>query len=265
MADLVWNQKHNEFIHIFTRDETIKKMHAKVHSYRNKANNALKAPMNRYIYYDEHERFPGLNSVVGFKNSRNRGRYAITNEEIPACRKIGAVEAFASVVDKTEIPYCLTCHKTEVPFQYCDDCQNVVFCSQRCMDQNSTHTYECGSNFHNTEFGADIDIKCAIQMVFQSLTMNGGRVPKLIDAVKTLLSRTQHITHPIPTWTDTPEWRFKCIMRLQANANAPNLLPRTYQAYVIIMQLDEIASLFRSEEHREFLQHLLAHFLTPGE
>lgn len=105
--------------------------------------------------------------------------------------------------------------------------------------------------------GADIGIKCVIQMVFESLVIFDGNVEDLIGAVRTLLR--PNINQLAPTRTNTPEWRFKCIMRLQGRAE--DLMPRTYQAFVIIMRLDEIAARFRTGEQQKFLQHLLAHFL----
>lgn len=94
---------------------------------------------------------------------------------------------------------------------------------------------------------------------FESLAIHNHDVEYLIDVMQKLLGKKNQLTHPTPTRTDTPEWRFKCIMRLQGHAE--DLMPRKYQVFFIIMRLVAISSRFQNDEQQRFLQLLLAHFL----
>lgn len=147
----------------------------------------------------------------------------------------------------------------------CQTCGNVAFCNEDCLINNREHTYECGTQFHSIEFGGDIEIKLAIQLVLTSLSIYGGNVDELFEAVRNLLNDDNKIELDIPTRVSTDAHRFEFIMRLCVRDD-PSLGCNVFEAFSIMMQFEEIQNLITTDEHKYSLQHLLAHFfmVIPG-
>lgn len=241
--------------------------------------NRQKAPMCRFRESEtERPEFPGISNCVTFGTNATRGRHAIASELINPCRTIAAVKSFAAVVDKTDEPYCLTCHEIQCKLVRCA-CQNAFFCPlpRTCREYINSHKYECGSQFHNIAFGTEIIVKCAIQMVFESLAIfevqhpdgrnaanNAHQLNNLIQRVTNLRRRRPNGTidfgHPTPTNTRNGLSRFDCIMQLSGIAD--DMERRTKQALNIIVSIDAVSRIFQNPNHRIFLQHLLMHFLS---
>lgn len=229
-----------------------------------------KAPLNRFNNETENPEYPGMSVLIWFDESpEGRGRSAYATHDVGPCHTIGAAKAFASVVDRTDEPYCLTCHELQYTYVACN-CQNAIFCDNgECQPGNRTHEFECGSDFHTMKFDEDLIIKCAIQMVFESIVsfrqFQGNTrsdeecLEALINSVRALLHGRRNFQHPVPGCTDTGQLQFECIMQLQGRAE--DLERRTKLAYAIIMKMPRIANIFYQLQHRIFLQHLLMHFL----
>lgn len=191
----------------------------------------------------------------------------MATQEIAACEKIGEAKPFAKAVDRTNHLYCLTCNNTvRKNYVICPNCESVVFCGKkrgnqsRCRAANLTHQYECGSNFHAIEYGSDIDIKCAMQMVFEALVAYNNNVPDLMNAVSNMLDQNNVINLAVPVRINNAQSRFEVIMRLQGKST-DKLESYVHQAYSTIMELQSIYSIFTTDQHERFLRLLLAHFL----
>lgn len=208
---------------------------------------------------------------VGINIVRNAeiGRHVVATKDIEGCIEIGEAKPFVQVVDKTDQLYCLTCFNAERKnYDVCSDCQSVVFCSGNdCMKNNRTHVYECGSNFHNIEYGDDLYVKCAIQMVFEALVAYDDNVHTLINDVIGLFDNRNRIELSTPERITDAKSKFKAVMRLLSKS-IENLELQMQKAYTIIMELRPIRRIFprNNDNLQRFLKWLLAHFLTiiPG-
>lgn len=187
-------------------------------------------------------------------------------QPINAGAKLGEAKSFASVADRSETAYCLSCKIQHGDFHQCKKCHLALFCSPDCLlDSTDTHQYECGTNFHCIQFDADLDIKLAIQMVFKSLAIYKN-ADELMEAVKELVVGGR-INQRRPERINTQRERFQCIMKL-FTFNSDDL-PDSYSfevkvfgAYRIIMQYPKIQNMFENARGgRSFLKHLLAHFI----
>lgn len=273
ISELLWETNQNQFIDILAKykQKIENRRRNGVVKFRRENPNfrkpRQKVPMARKFYMAEQQAHPGLSSVVEFRTAVGRGRCGFARRPVEPCLKIGAIKAFATVVDNTYHPYCLTCFKVKQKFIYCGECRNVVFCdNKKCQKKNTTHEYECGTSFHDIKFDEDIAIKCAIQMVFHSLATyrrhdGRDRVNDLIKAVRRLLNNRNEFDHPVPARTNTAKLRFRCIMQLHGMANGVHLQRSTDEAFRIIMQYPKIKLAFTNAKQRQFLQHLLMQFL----
>lgn len=180
-------------------------------------------------------------------------------QRINAGDKLGQAKSFASVADRSETAYCLSCKIQHANYNECETCHLALFCSKQCEDRNNTHQYECGTNFHCIQFGDDLDVKLAMQMVFKSLAIYGN-ADKLTEAVKALLVG-ERIDQRVPNGIDESEERFQCIMKLYTSSLDGSYELKVHGAYRTIMQYPKIQEGFNSKNYCNFLKHLLAHFM----
>lgn len=262
MDGLIWStvensQKKNDFIELFSRNgiqsEVIQTVNNKAaeDEDKGKVHGMLRQlPFTRTFIPSE--KYPDFDQRLRVSVSRGN-RYIKATGEIGAGEKIAEAKPFACVADKSTHPYCITCKAEDSVFRPCRYCHQVLFCnSDECLE-NQTHQYECNTNFHCVEFGEDLDVKLAIQMVFECLAIYGS-VPRLMKLK--FPSRNNNY----PTHIRTPIERFRCIMKLH-NYPPDNYETKVFAALKMISDFDQIKRLFRTSIQKRFLEHLLAHFL----
>lgn len=268
--EFIWRDADNEFIDLFQQQENNAILFDNLNTRRHRKEFTGAGP--RLVPFKNEvnpvsEEFLDLCANVDIANSDEIGRHVVATADIEACVKIGESKPFAAAVDHTNNLYCLTCHNTRRRFYVtCPKCQDVVFCraesGRNCMQDNQTHRYECGSNFQSIEYGYDIDIKCAMQMVFETLVIYNDNVQNLMDDVTGMLNNENFIDRVVTRPIVDGKSRFETIMRLQGKAY-DYLGLRAQQAYTSIIQLTAINAVFDPMGARaeKFLKLLLAHFL----
>lgn len=262
MDGLVWStvensQKKNDFIEFFSQNgiqsEVIRTVNNRAAEDENKdkvRRMRRKVPFTRTFIPSE--KYPDFDQRLRVSVSRGN-RYIKATGEMRAGEKIAEAKPFACVADKSTHPYCITCKAEESVSRPCPHCHQVLFCySDECL-QNQTHQYECNTNFHCVEFGEDLDVKLAIQMVFECLAIYGS-VPSLMKL------KFPNRNNNYPTHIRTPIERFQCIMKLH-NYPPENYETKVFAALKMISDFDQIKRLFRTSIQKRFLEHLLAHFL----
>lgn len=215
-------------------------------------------PFNRQL--GAGELYKDFNSNLEIRNIEGAGRGVQTIGNIAVGQKIGEAKAFACVAEKSEEPYCIACKLQAGKFISCDKCDLVLFCSETCKNNvKDAHKFECGTNFHCIEFGENLDVKLALQMVFESLKIH-RTVAELLRVVGSLLVEGRINPSP-PTQISEQEHRFQCIMKLCADNCDTSYEGKVYSAYQLIMEFETIGKMFESVNHKIFLWHLLAHFM----
>lgn len=260
----IWRKRGNNFIDIVETYKNLFKTRYKRNLRTVQKQGAISrrvlAPMQSCTKLTPNRHFPDLVNSVTIDSNNVSGRCVQATGPIEPCRAIGHAKAFAAVLDQTNQPYCLDCGIGNNRFTMCDNCNMVAFCSaqrQNCRN-NATHQYECGTNFHQIQFGENINIKCAIQMVFVTLVIFQDYVDDLRQHVNGLLNNDR-IELLTPQNIDTNLQRFDSLMRLSTKpfVNAQQVIT----AYDIIIKFPKIERLFQDNPSRNFLQNLLAHFL----
>lgn len=203
------------------------------------------------------ENFPDISQSANIKISKKRGRYVEATADIKTGEIVCLAKPFVAVVDRTNKPYCLTCLKVDEFYFLCDKCGNVRFCSAKCKVNNRTHQYECGTSFHRIDFKKhETVLKCAMQMVFQSIAIFQNRID---DLVKYVNNENNHKVNPEAVNDDRS--RFRCILNLKSYGY-PSVVKEAQTAYNYMKTYPKIASLFRTDVHWALLQHLLVHNLA---
>lgn len=124
MNGQIWGRDaNNNLVELYFPDVTkFEKMRRSVKRLNNKK--ALPTddrwrPFNQLINVASND-LPDFRESVRLDQNDEVGRYFETIADIGACEKVGECRAFAAVFDKTEHPYCLTCHQTVKKFILCN-------------------------------------------------------------------------------------------------------------------------------------------------
>lgn len=250
----------NEYCGLVNRNNIQLRMLQKVRALnKRKVYQQILVPFSRQLSTNQH--YSDLAGGITIEERVGMGRCVIATANISPCIKIGEATAFVSSADRSEIPYCLTCHSTTNKLILCEDCEIVAFCdNNNCSNHNKTHQYECGTDFQTINFGEKMEIKCAIEMVLKSLSICDDNIEDLTTEVQRILQSP----HAVPAAINSDETRFEAIMRLTGHVSE-NTGSDLLDAFNIIMTLPRVRRHVenrRNQHHRNFLQHLLAHFLT---
>lgn len=266
MEDLIWEKDENQnFINLFNEiKQPIKEIVARAKKAKKGGKSIslklyvpFRRPLKNSTGNTDFDSNLEIANIKGKDNYYYRG--VKSNGAITTGQKIGEAKAFARVADKSEKAYCISCLLHEGTYTKCDTCLLVLFCSKDCK-QKKAHQFECGTNFHCIEFGENLDVKLALQMVFESLVTYESSITELMQAVEELITAGE-IDPSVPTEIKESKDRFKCIMKLWADSCDSSWEGKVYLAYKLIMEFPKIVELFPREDHKSFLWHLLAHFM----
>lgn len=213
---------------------------------------------NTHMEHHRNQDHPDFPENLNIVNHREFGRSVFTTSDIEIGDTVARVSPFAFAVISDDIPYCLTCGKTESSFIPCDNCKKVFFCDENCKFQNRPHEYECGTVFHcikDTDTGL-MSPKCVIQMVFEAIAAFDGNVNELQSNVERWIANKDEM----PRGTRTRKMKLECIVKLRTPEYF-HFEEHLFNAYGIITQFPKIEQLFNNTQKKRFLKHLLAHFL----
>lgn len=180
-------------------------------------------PKHIFRIFQANVKFPDLIEFIELRTNPLHGRFYATTQTIKTGQTVFEAKLFASVANRTNEPYCLTCHDVHNVFIPCDKCDDVKFCSLKCKSSNKTHKYECLSNFHRELYANQnqLGIKLAIQVVLEALAIFDGNVANLrdfiegLDVVRTAAQENLHENpQRRPENVNDIQSRFECFMNL---------------------------------------------------
>lgn len=182
-----------------------------------------------------------------------------TKQSLSVGEKIVVSKPFAwALPNNIDKPYCLTCGIINVPLSPCRKCSRAFFCSVLCQHSNKAHQYECTTAFHSYEI--DVNTKCAIQMVLQSIAAfrneNGDNIEEMVKYTREAIDTPRNDWIRRMTTIDARS-KYTCILHLQT------ILPRNWTeheiAFNMLIGLPRVAEIFNTRNYKYFLQHLLGH------
>lgn len=104
------------------------------------------------------EKFPCLADALTVTYTDEFGRHIVANRDIDVGQQVLMEEKFASVAKNDEMA-CYTCLTETGNFIPCSNCSDVIFCSQKCMDSNNVHQFDCNTLYHKLHFKVQFTIR----------------------------------------------------------------------------------------------------------
>lgn len=202
------------------------------------------------LSYKTNENFRCVAECLELQHNNEFGRYFSAKCDIPVGRIVLAEKSFIGV-RKTNTPLsCYNCLQMNMNFIACHICSAVVFCSQKCMDANITHKYECGTPFNTF----DCEIRFQAQAVFMAIEAFVGDIDLLIKFIQGIL------WHPyIPTSLHDATSKYHFFFQLSKSQPTTEDIFLVFKIYSDLMSIPKIIALFDSPEKQRFLKHLVAH------
>lgn len=114
---------------------------------------------------------PGLSESLMLEFSKKSGRHIVAKRNIAPGEIIGIQKAYASVVDNDmRYNYCWHCTKQTWSTLPCDNCANVVFCSEFCIGEanKNYHSIECPIFSQILEFGISPDVLLGLRLTIMA-------------------------------------------------------------------------------------------------
>ncbi|XP_044004808.1 SET and MYND domain-containing protein 4-like [Aphidius gifuensis] len=149
---------------------------------------------------DENSIVPGLSDSTELKYSPKFGRYIEATRDIPAGEVIGVVKPYVKVVcSSMKYKLCWNCSKQTWSNIPCNECANVIYCSNDCRDkaQADYHDIECFvmKKIHNFK----VDDVCIIGLRITIMALKDAGLS--IDKLKKNIKEIDSVTDPLKRGT----------------------------------------------------------------
>lgn len=202
------------------------------------------------LSYEADENFDCVANVLELKHNNEFGRYFTAKCDIPVGKIVLTEQSFIGASKSNGSMSCSNCLQTGMNFIACQKCTAAVFCSIKCMEQNTTHKWECGSLFNSS----DHEIRFQAQAVFLAIEAFSN-VDHLMKFVQNVLLDPGKS----PTSLHNAASKYHFFFTLSKSLPAADDIFLVYTIYTDLMSIHKIAALFDSQEKQRFLQHLVAH------
>lgn len=219
------------------------------HQLRGTTTVALKHPCK--LSYEPDTNFPCMANAIEIKYNEKFGRHLIAKRYIPAGQTILFEDSYVMAREDNKM-LCQTCYRANANLIACNRCPDAMFCNTDCMNQNSTHKWEC-----DTFFGmVKLDMKFHIRAILIAIE-TFSNVRNLMQFVETTLLEDPQ---KLPTSLNDPKSKYHFFFKLQkSEPKSSELLVDISTLYRSVIELPKIASLFKTKKKQRFLMHLVAH------
>lgn len=202
------------------------------------------------LSYEPDKDFPCVANVLELKHNNEFGRHFTAKCDIPVGKIVLEEQSFIGTRKNNDSMSCATCLQLGMNFIACPYCTAAVFCTQKCMDQNVTHKWECGTLFNSFEH----EIRFQAQAIFLAIEAFAN-VDQLMQFVLNILINLKSV----PTTLHDAVSKYHFFFRLSTSTPATDDIYLVYKIYTDLMCIHKIATLFDTQAKQQFLKHLVAH------
>lgn len=205
------------------------------------------------LSFQSHDRYPCLANALEIKCNGKFGRFIVATRDIDVSKIILVERNFASVSVDEERMSCSKCLKIKANFIPCPMCTDAMYCSDDCMQRDTTHKFKC-QQFSNV-CGS---IKLYIQTIFQAISLFKN-VNSLMEFVEKAVK-----SKDIPISTIDAKSQYRLFLSLHVSMNESekeSLLFEAQKIFITLQSAPAITSVFGSMAKQRFLQHLVLHHL----
>lgn len=202
------------------------------------------------LSYETSRNFPGLANVIEMKTSSEFGRHFVANCDIPVGKIILKEEQFIGVRKDSETMYCCQCLQVRANFIACKQCTNTLFCDEKCIELNTCHKFECGTQLNLLHH----EVKYHMHAIFMAIEAFQN-IEQLIRFIDQYLIDAKNV----PMSLQDSKSKYGYFFTLSKSLPTADDIFLVNKIYTDLLNIPKILELFDSEVKRRFLMHLVAH------
>lgn len=225
---------------------------------------ALRTP---YLSFDADNEIPNMAGILKFKYDDQHGRHIVTDRDIDVEQTIFIENPLVEVLINSEYLRCSSCFKKHLNLIACPKCASAMFCSAKCA-KNPYHCYECEMfrwlRGEKDGYYRNI-LQSIVRLVLMGITLTSTlkNVDELMQMVADCISAASQDRPPVAS-DDTLRSKYETILQLCCYIPTKKdlydvLLQVACHAYDLLLEHEEIRSLFSTIAHQRFLKHLVVH------
>ncbi|XP_055302997.1 histone-lysine N-methyltransferase SMYD3-like [Sitodiplosis mosellana] len=202
--------------------------------------------------FTDDRNFPCIANTLTITNNTQFGRHLVAKCDIDVGQMVLMEQSFASVAKSDEQMTCYNCLTEVANFIACSKCSDVVFCSNKCLEENLVHQLDCNTPYHR--------MHCKAKFTIQTILIAVAAFPNIDDLIECVEAGEKDDVLP-ESITDLQS-KYRLYLRLKKLPLNANVVLDVYKLFKSIMIIPSIERAFDSEGKQRFLMHLILHHLA---
>lgn len=200
--------------------------------------------------FPKNEMFPCMANVLEVKQNAEYGRHIVANDDIDVGQTVLIEKGYISLGSAPDRVLCYHCMTGDKNFIACPNCTDVMFCNEKCRDENIIHKELCGANLNRMPHDVRYLAESALMGIFAFPTAD----EMMPFTLETILKRGQQM----PTAANDLKSKYQLFLNLQPDKPEKLDLELVYKAFTALIDNSKINCMFDSVRSKRFLMHLIA-------
>lgn len=208
------------------------------------------------LSFKESEKFPGMADVIEIQKNTEFGRHLVATCDIDVGEVILSEEYYVRAYAMAKESTALRCFNCMLPKNLipCNECVDVMFCSDECRQRNKVHQICCGANF----FNMPETIVFIIKTILTGLVAFNDANDFMAFAEDVLSNGKNQVPHA----ANTEKSKYAFFLSLQSAKKRMLDIEIVNKVFASLMDIPYVNAQFKTEESQRFLMHLVGeHFL----
>lgn len=205
------------------------------------------------LSFEPNEQFPCMANVLDVQQNAEFGRYIVAKCDIDVGQTVLVEESFVSVAMCNDRIQCNTCLQTMNNFIPCTNCTDMMFCDEKCRQQNDIHRQFCDENINRMPSTVKYIAKSVLIAIIAFPDVN-----ELMNLVSDILSKRGKEKPPA---ANDLQSKYKLFLNLQPDKLDVLKLGLIYKVYTALMDISMVEKMFDSLQSKRFLMHLIGEHL----
>lgn len=200
--------------------------------------------------FPPNEQFPCMANVLEVQQNAEFGRHIVAKDDIDVGQTILIEKGYISLGSAPDRVLCYHCMEGDKNFIACPNCTDVMFCNDKCRDENIIHEKFCGANLNRMPH----DVRYLAESVLMGIFAFSTASKMMPFVLETISMRGQQL----PTAANDLKTKYELFLSLQPDKPERLDLELVYKVFTALMDNASIKRMFDSVQSKRFLMHLVA-------
>lgn len=202
------------------------------------------------LSFQPNEKFPCMANVLEVKQDIEFGRHIVVNSDINVGQTVLIEKGYISLGSAPDRVLCYNCMSGDQNFIACPNCTDVMFCNEKCRDENIVHKKFCGAKLNRMPH----DVRYLAESALMGIVAFSTADEMMKFATETISKRGKQMTIA----ANDLKSKYQMFLNLQPGRYEQLDMELVYKTFVALMDNSMIKSIFDSVQSQRFLMHLIA-------